>query len=500
MMPPLAVLMAVTFATGGVDDALERYFGPFATAVSAFVFYAVPVFGTQVPVIVGWLVVAGIFFTFWLKFLNVRGMTHAVRLVQGKYTPEDAEGEVTHFQALATALASTVGLGNVAGVAIAISIGGPGVALWMVFAGFVGMSTKMVECTLAVKYRHVHEDGTVSGGPMYYLRNGLSELNRPRIGRVLAATWAAFMMIAAIGTTAFQSNQLTAQLVNVTGGDGTWIDDNRWAVGVVTATIVGAVIIGGITWIARATSILVPLMAIVYTLGCLTVILTNLGSLPAAVGEIFVGAFRPEGVAGGAVGALIVGFQRATYSNSAGVGDAPIAHSAVKTNRPATEGFVASLEPFVDTIIICSLTALTIVITGVWRDSEGIDGVSMTSRAFETAAPWFPAVLAVAVWMFAFSTILSNSYYGMKGFGYLLGDNRLAEPVYKVVFLAFTVIGASSALSSVILFTDSVYFLLALVNVVGLYLLAGVARRELVGYWNSLQRREILPLEQTVRV
>lgn len=494
---------ALVPAADGVDATLQRYFGPFAEGLAGIVFYAVPIFGTEVPLIVGWLVVCGTFFTLWLKFLNVRGMKHALDLVRGKYTPADATGEVTHFQALATALSSTVGLGNIAGVAVAITIGGPGAAFWMFVAGFVGMSTKMAECTMAVKFRKVHADGTVSGGPMWYLRDGLASIGRPTLGVALATTWAAFMMIAAIGTNAFQSNQATTQLVNVagTGGLGTFLSENRWTIGLATALITAAVIIGGIKSIARVTEMMVPLMAILYVGSCLIVLGANVTSIPAAVVEIVTHAFSPEGVAGGAIGSLIVGFQRATYSNSAGVGDAPIAHSVVKTNRPASEGFVASLEPFVDTIIICSMTALTIVVTGTWRGAEGVEGVTITSQAFATVADWFPYVLAVAVWLFAYSTILSYAYYGMKAFGSLFGDNRLAENVYKVIFLSFTVIGAAATLGPVILFADSLLFLLALCNVLGLYFLAKVIRKEFSDYWTGLHDgdfAEIPPRERFI--
>jgi AGCS family alanine or glycine:cation symporter len=416
-------------ADGGIDATLDRYFGPVAEWFASVIFYTVPMASADVPLIVSWLVIAGLFFTFWLKFLNVRGMKHALHLVQGKYTPADAVGEVSHFQALATALSSTAGLGNIAGVAVAITLGGPGAAFWMIVAGFLGMSTKMAECMLAVKYRHVHEDGSVSGGPMYYLRDGLAERGWAGIGKFLAAGWALCMMIAALGTNAFQSNQATQQLVDVTGGGNTWLADNRWSVGLAMAVLTGAVIIGGIKSIARVTGVMVPFMAILYFLGCLTVIVVNIGAIPGAIGDVITGAFSPEGVAGGVIGSLIVGFQRATFSNSAGVGDAPIAHSQVKTNRPPTEGFVASLEPFVDTIIICTMTALTVVVTGTWNDPDvgEVGGVTITSRSFESVVSWFPYVLAVAVLLFAYSTILSNSFYGMKGFGYLFGDNRTAE-------------------------------------------------------------------------
>lgn len=482
-----------------INDVLNQYFSPFAEWLASVVFYPLPMFGIQAPLIVLWLIVAGIFFTLWLKFLNIRGMRHAVNLVGGKYTPDDAVGEVSHFQALSTAVSSTVGLGNIAGVAVAITLGGPGAAFWMVVAGFFGMSTKMVECTLAVKYRLVHADGTTSGGPMYYLRDGLAEVGFTRIGKTLAIAWALFMLIAALGTNAFQANQATQQLVDV--ADIAWIAENRWLVGVVMAAFTGIVILGGIKSIARVTGVLVPFMAVFYIASCLIVILSNFNGIPAAIVEIVTGAFSPEGVAGGAVGSLIVGLQRATFSNSAGVGDAAVAHSAVKTNYPATEGFVASLEPFIDTIIVCSMTALVIVLTGTWQGSDvaGVSGVTLTSRAFESVAAWLPPLLAIAVLLFAYSTILSNSYYGMKGFGFLFGDNRKAEVVYKVIFLSFTVVGSAAALGPIILFADSAFFLLALCNIIGLYFLANIVRQEFDTYWERLKSGEFKPLKHRRR-
>ena len=475
----------------GIDGFLENSFGPFARSVESVVFFPLPIFGTEVPIIVLWLVVLGLFFTLWLKFLNVRGMKHALELVRGRYTPADAVGEVSHFQALSTALSSTVGLGAIAGMAVAISLGGPGAAFWMVVAGFLAMSTKMAECFLAVKYRRVHADGTTSGGPMYYLRDGLAELGKPKVGRVLAALWAFFMMIAAIGTNAFQSNQAAAQLVEVsgTGGFGQWISDNRWLLGAIMAVITGIVIIGGIQSLAKVAGVLVPAMSIIYVAGCIMVLVVNIQAIPGAYVEIVSGAFDAQGVVGGAIGSLIVGFQRAAYSNSAGIGDAPIAHSTVKTNHPQTEGFVASLEPFIDNIFVCSMTALVVVVTGVWRNGEPgeVNGVTLTSQSFATVASWFPYVLAVAVVLFAFTTVLSNSFYGMKGFGYLFGDRKMAENVYKIVFLAFTVIGASVSLGPIIVFTDSVFFLPAICNGIGLYLMAKMIRGDFEDYWQKLQ-------------
>ncbi|HSO64025.1 MAG TPA: alanine/glycine:cation symporter family protein [Ornithinibacter sp.] len=462
--------------------------------ITGKVFYAVPLFGTEVPLIVAWLVIAGAFFTVWLGFMQVRGPRLALDLVRGRYSDPDDAGEVSHFQALATAVSGTVGLGNIAGVAVAISLGGPGATFWMIIAGLLGMATKMAECTLGVKYRREHADGSVSGGPMYYLRDGLAEQGKAGLGKVLAVLFAICMIGGALGGgNMFQSNQATAQIVAVTGGDDSLFADKPWIIGLVFAAAAGAVIIGGIKSIARVTEKIVPFMAVLYLTACLIVILANLGSVPGAFGDILAGAFSPEGVAGGAVGALIVGFQRAAFSNEAGLGSASVAHSAVKTREPATEGFVAMLEPFIDTVVICTMTALTIVITGTWNDPDAseLGGVDLTSRSFETVLPWFPIVLAVAVVLFAFSTMISWSYYGMKATGYLFGDSVAAENVFKGLFLVFTVIGSAAALGPVINFSDSMIFLMGIWNIIGLYLLAKVIRSTVLGYYERVQSGEV---------
>ena len=462
--------------------------------ITGKVFYAVPLFGTEVPLIVAWLVIAGAFFTVWLGFMQVRGPRLSLDLVRGRYSDPDDAGEVSHFQALATAVSGTVGLGNIAGVAVAISLGGPGATFWMIIAGLLGMATKMAECTLGVKYRREHADGSVSGGPMYYLRDGLAEQGKAGLGKVLAVLFAICMIGGALGGgNMFQSNQATAQIVAVTGGDDSLFADKPWIIGLVFAAAAGAVIIGGIKSIARVTEKIVPFMAVLYLTACLIVILANLGSVPGAFGDILAGAFSPEGVAGGAVGALIVGFQRAAFSNEAGLGSASVAHSAVKTREPATEGFVAMLEPFIDTVVICTMTALTIVITGTWNDPDAseLGGVDLTSRSFETVLPWFPIVLAVAVVLFAFSTMISWSYYGMKATGYLFGDSVAAENVFKGLFLVFTVIGSAAALGPVINFSDSMIFLMGIWNIIGLYLLAKVIRSTVLGYYERVQSGEV---------
>jgi AGCS family alanine or glycine:cation symporter len=403
------------FAETGIDEKINIAVKPFADAVSGFVFSSFPVGGVQIPFVLVWLIVAAIVFTFYFKFINLRAFKHGFELVRGDYHDPEAAGEVTHFQALTTALSGTVGLGNIAGVAIAVSLGGPGATLWMILAGFLGMSSKFTECTLGVKYRNELPDGTVSGGPMYYLTKGLAEKGAgfAKLGKVLAVMFAIFCVGGSFGGgNMFQANQSFAQLVNVTGGDASWLADKGWLYGLVVAALVGLVIMGGIKGIARVTSKIVPFMAVIYVIAGLAIILMNYSMVPAAFGAIIDGAFTAEGISGGVIGVLFQGFKRAAFSNEAGVGSAAIAHSAVQTNRPVTEGFVALYEPFVDTIVVCTITALVIIITGTWDPSvDPSAGVQLTSTAFESAFSWFPWVLTLAVVLFAFSTKISRSYY-----------------------------------------------------------------------------------------
>ncbi len=467
----------------GLDDTVSKYFGPVSDFVVSVVFYSVKVFGADVSLIVLWLIAAAIFFTVWFGFPQLRALPHSINLVRGRYSkPEDA-GEVSHFQALATAISGTVGLGNIAGVAVAISLGGPGATFWMIVAGFFGMASKMAECTLGVMYRRNHADGSVSGGPMYYLRDGVAQVTgNVRLGKFLAAFFAVCCIGGSLGGgNMFQANQATAQIVSVTGGDDSPFADINWVIGLVFAVAVAAVIIGGIKSIARVTEKVVPFMAGTYIAACLVVIIGSIDQVPGAFGDIVSGAFNPQSVAGGFLGVLMVGFQRAAFSNEAGIGSASIAHSAVKTKEPATEGFVALLEPMIDTIVICTMTALTIVITGAWNDPDAseLGGVGLTSRAFESVLPWFPNLLALAVVLFAFSTMISWSYYGMKATGYLFGDSTTAEIVFKVVFCLFIIIGAATSLDPVIGFSDSMIFSMSIANVIGLYILAKTVRNEI---------------------
>ncbi|MFP3986508.1 alanine/glycine:cation symporter family protein [Streptomyces sp. E11-3] len=491
---------------GTIEKKINSVFDPVATGLGDFVFGEVSLFGITFPWIVAWLVLAGAVFTIYFGFIQVRGLKLALQVLRGKHSKPDDPGEITHFQALTSAVSGTVGLGNIAGVGVAVTIGGAGATFWMVLCGLLGMSTKFVECTLGVRYRDQHPDGTVSGGPMQYLSKGVAEklpgAPGKAIGKILAALAAIMILFFGIGGgNMFQANQTVTQIRNITGGDDSPFsgDGTALILGIVLAVIVGAVIIGGIKSIGKVTSRLVPSMGIIYISACAIVILFNATEVPSAVSSIFSGAFTGEGVVGGVIGALIVGFTRAAFSNEAGLGSAPIAHSAVKTKYPATEGLVALLEPFIDTVVVCTMTALTIVIadTTLWNDAKAdyaadgttVDGVTVTSSAFETALPWFPHILTVAVVLFAISTMITWAYYGQKAWTHLFGRSKSSERVYQLVFCAFIVIGAVLSFGSVLAFTDAVLFLLALINIIGLYLLAPFVKRELARFQQSLRSR-----------
>ncbi len=488
------------FAQQGIDEQIDQVVRPYADGVAGFIFSSFPLAGVQIPFVLVWLLLAATIFTFYFKFINFRAFRHGFQLVRGDYSDPMAAGEVTHFQALATALSGTVGLGNIAGVAIAVSLGGPGATFWMILAGLLGMSSKFVECTLGVKYRNEYTDGTVSGGPMYYLSKGLAERSDKLafLGKVLAVLFAIFCVGGSFGGgNMFQANQSFKQLVSVTGGDASWLADKGWLFGIIIAFLVGMVIIGGIKGIARVTSKIVPFMAVTYLIAGLVIIGMHLEAVPDAFGAIIEGAFSPTGVAGGVVGVLFQGFKRAAFSNEAGIGSAAIAHSAVRTNHPVTEGFVALYEPFIDTVVVCTITALVIVITGTWDPNvDPGQGVALTSQAFESVLPWFPWVLTVAVVLFAFSTMISWSYYGLKSWTFLFGESKFMDVLYKLMFLSFVVIGASMQLGSVIDFSDAMIFAMAFPNVLGIYFLLPVVKRELDQYWADYKAGRLKKFKQ----
>jgi alanine or glycine:cation symporter, AGCS family len=488
--------------SGGVDQWVNEIFTPISEAVTSVVFFAIPLdflgVDAELPLIVVWLVAAGIFFTIYLRGFQFFAFRHGIRLARGDYNDPRDPGEVTHFQALATAVSGTVGLGNIAGVAVAISIGGPGATFWMILAGLVGMCTKGVECTLGVKYRREFADGRVSGGPMYYLSQGLAERGKKMgaLGKVLAVMFCLFTLGGAVGGgNMFQANQAFSQARSVTGGASGLLGGSAAGAlfGLTMAILVGAVILGGIKSIARVTDKLVPFMALFYVLACLTVLLVNVTAIPEAFGAIVSKAFNPDAGVGGFVGVLIQGFRRAAFSNEAGLGSAAIAHSAVKTHEPASEGHVAVLEPFIDTVVICTMTALAVIITGTYLDQSIEPGVETTSDAFATVLPWFPLLLAFAVILFAYSTMLAWSYYGLKAATYLFGESMIVDRVWKFVFCLFIIVGASASFDAVIDFSDSMIFAMSIANIIGLYLLAGVVKREISSYRERLANGDIVP-------
>ena len=499
-----AAMLGASAAPGlaqSIDETVNELFASSTGWFVAFIFSSFP--GTNFPWIVGWLVVAATVFTFYFAFIQFRAFGHSISLVKGDYSDPNDAGEVSHFQALATALSGTVGLGNIAGVAVAVGIGGPGATFWMILAGLMGMASKFTECTLGVKYRNEYPDGTVSGGPMYYLTKGFAERGIGG-GKILAVLFSVFCILGALGGgNMFQANQAHAQISGVFG------DYPGFITGLVFAAVVFMVIVGGLKSIAKVTEKVVPFMGVMYVAAALVIILMNFDKIGWAFGQIFSGAFTGLGVAGGMVGALIQGFKRAAFSNEAGVGSAAIAHSAVRTKEPITEGFVSLLEPFIDTVVICTMTALVIIITGqlvsdpetglyllneggsTIQTVDGNSGVALTSAAFSSAFGWFQYVLALAVILFAFSTMISWSYYGLKAWTFLFGEGKTTELVFKIIFCIFVVIGAAANLGPVIDFSDAAIFAMAVVNIIGLYFLMPIVKRELESYMSRLKSGEI---------
>lgn len=450
-----------------------------------------------IPIIVLWLLLGAVFFTLRMGFINIRGFRHAIQVVRGRYDNPDDEGEVSHFQALASALSATVGLGNIAGVAIAVAMGGPGAILWMIFAGFLGMSSKFVECTLGQVYRSKRADGRVLGGPMAYLDKGLTERGMPRLGKVLAIMFAVFCIGGSLGGgNTFQ----VSQSLGVLRTQFPVFDTMPWLYGLIMAVAVGVVILGGIKRIAATAEKIVPLMCGIYVVACLAILFINADQIPTAFGKIFAHAFTPEAGFGGFVGVLVTGIRRAVFSNEAGVGSASIAHSAAKTEYPVREGMVSLLEPFIDTIVVCTMTGLVIVITGAYDNPANFDlianseGAALTARAMGSTLTWFPWVLTVAVVLFAYSTMISWSYYGERCFVYLFGDR--ASTTYKIIYVVFVFLGSIITASNILTFGDLMILSMGLPNILGLFLLSGLVKRRLDAYMGKLRSGEMKVYEK----
>ena len=474
------------------DEKVDNWFAPVGDFADEKVFFPVPIPGVKdangetqtIPFVLAMLGISALILTIVFGFINIRGLGKSIRTIKGKYSNPDDPGEITHFQALSAALSATVGLGNIAGVAIAITIGGPGATFWMIVVGLLGMTTKFCECTLGVRYREIDENGKVYGGGMYYLSKGFAEIGAASFGKILAVLFAVFCVFGSFGAgNMVQGNQAFEQMVNVTGGENSWFVGKGWVFGLGLAVIVGMVIIGGIKSIGKVTSKLVPFMCGIYVLCALYIIFSHVGEIPEAFSKIISGAFNSDAAFGGLIGVLIQGMKRAAFSNEAGFGSAPIAHSAVKTRKPASEGYVALLEPFIDTVVVCTMTALVIIITGAQTTSNDWgQAISVTSGAFGSVLSWFPYVLFAAVVLFAFSTMISWSYYGQTAWAYLFGRSKQAELIYKAIFCGFIIIGASVNLASVLKFSDAMVFAMCFPNFIGIYFLIPKIKEEVKIY------------------
>ena len=493
----------------GMSDQIDAVVGKLVGWIASVFFF--PVYesseGSTVPLVVAWLVIGAIYFTIRMGFINFRGFKHAIDVVRGKYDSKDAEGEVSHFQALSSALSATVGLGNIAGVAIAVSLGGPGAIFWMIVAGFLGMSSKFTECTLGQKYRLTRPDGRVMGGAMYYLQNGLAEFGEgPYIGpntrkalKALGKLLAVSFVVLCIGGSFGGGNTFQVnQSLNAVQESIPWFGEHRWVFGLIMAALTGLVIIGGIKRIAQTAEKIVPTMCGVYMLACIVVLLKHAGEIPDAFGTIFDSAFNPGAAWGGFIGVLVQGFKRAAFSNEAGVGSAAIAHSAAKTKEPVREGIVALLEPFIDTIIVCTMTGLVIVITGHYAGGSSAEvaepfaainnGAGLTSTVFASEISWFPYVLSAAVVLFAFSTMISWSYYGERCWAWLFGDG--SSMVYRILFLIMVFLGSIITSTNVLDFGDLMILGMAFPNVLGMYFLSGGVKKDLNAYMTKLKNGE----------
>ncbi len=459
----------------------------------------------KIPFLIFWLILGAVFLTLRMGFINFRVFRHAIRVIRGKYSKKDDVGEVSHFQALTTALSATVGLGNIAGVAIAIGIGGPGATFWMILAGLLGMTTKFTEATAAQMYREIRPDGKVMGGAMEYLSRGFKEKGMPGLGKILAIMFSIFAIGAALGGgSAFQVSQSMGVMQGTVQDIFPAVTDKAfnqyaWIYGVIMAALVAVVIIGGLKRIARTAESIVPTMVFIYVAACLWIVIANISEVPAAFVAIFNGAFNLDAGMGGLIGVLIIGFQRAAFSNEAGIGSAAIAHSAAKTPYPVREGIVALMEPFIDTVVICTMTALVIVLTSHYAAAEGLSpevlemikanqGAKVTASAFGSQISWFPYVLSVTVFLFAFSTMISWSYYGERCWSYMFGEK--SSIVFKLIFLAFVVLGSIVTSSNILNFTDVLFFAMALPNLIGLYLLQGKIAKSLKEYMAKLKSGE----------
>lgn len=470
----------------GIDERIERYFAPFSDKFSEIIFSPITILGNDIPILIFLIILTSIFCTIYFKGLSIWGFTHALKKIfsRKKASENKGSGEVSTLGALATALSGTIGIGNIAGVAIAISVGGPGAMFWMCIGAFFGMVVKFCEVTLALRYRHINRDKSVSGGPMYYIERGFAKRKYHALGKTLSYIFALALIPGTIGGGCLlQTNQALEQFINITGGENSFFASNSWIFGLAVAIFVGLVIVGGIKSIANVTSKIVPAMCLIYAGACIIVIAMNITHIPNAIYTIIHEAFFPQAVYGGFAGTVIIGLRRSLQSNEAGIGSSPIAYAAVKTDEPASQGFVSMIEPFFDTVLVCSMTAFVIILTGEYSNyTNGITGVELTSAAFRSVFPFFPYILAVVIILFAISTILSWAYYGQKAWSFLVGEGKKRKLFFNLALCFFVVVGSCMSIKSVIDFTDATYMVMASTNLIAICVLLKDVKKELIIY------------------
>lgn len=490
MIRLIAVIMTMLVCVNkalaaNVDAFMDKHIAPYSDAVANIVFFPINFFGTKVPLIIFWILIAGIFFTFYLKGIALWGLKHSIEVIRKPADPDDSsnDGEVSSFQALATALSGTIGLGSIAGVAIAISMGGPGAAFWILVGAIFGMSLKFVEASLAVKYRRFNPDGTISGGPMHYMAHGLTRKKMRKFGHVLSIAFAILCIGGALtGGNMIQINQTVEQIVNITGGEASFFYGQNWIIGIIVATIVGIITVGGIKSIAKVTEKIVPFMCLLYIVSGLYVILVHFTLIPHAIGIILKQAFMPASVYGGIAGTIIMGLRRSVQTNEAGTGSAPIAYATVKTKEAISQGFVSLIEPLL-TGLLCLLTAFVIVITNSYdNSSNAVVGIQVTSSAFCSVLPFFKYILSVVVCLFALSTTISWAYYGQKAWTFMFGEGRKRVIAFQLFYCSFIIIGSILNVTSVINITDAMMIAVSIPNIIAMYILAPEIKRDLIAY------------------
>lgn len=475
-------------AQASMDATINTYVAPVAAKMAAVIFYPLPLFGADVPFIILWLMAIGIFSSVYMGFINLRGFRLAFDLLAGKHQAHDKPGEISNWQALSTSLSGTVGLGNIAGVAVAVSLGGPGATVWMILMGLLGMTTKFVECALGVKYRQIDANGECSGGPMYYIPRCMGDRGWPKLGRFLGIFFAVCCVGGAIGAgNMFQSNQTYGMFMRMVDTGGFWADKG-WLFGLILAVLTGVVILGGIKSIAKISEKIFPAMTLIYVGACVAIIAVNFDAFPAAISTIISSAFSTDAAAGGMIGALIAGVRRAVFSNEAGAGSAAITYAAVKSDSHIAQGLISMLNPFIDTVIICTMTALAIAVTGVYQAGAGVEGVALTARAFATLGDWSIYLLGLVVFLFAYSTLISWYYLGEKAFCYLAGQGNKKKVAFKIFYCLCVVIGAAANLAAVIDLSDALFFAMAIPNVLMLYIAAPEIKRDLTAFLNKIKQ------------